>query len=284
MFIFKVLCISVFLIKFYRIVNSVFMENNMNVGTSDFYHKIFKNVDFDANSVSSNKKLCLNCYEKYATNNDIFKKFNKTAIKRSAKSTYSGKTKFKNQILPHHLKENKTKFKQRNQTDNPSINVAVFVDEIDNIAIHLKDNVIQKMATNYMKRVQEIFHHPSLGTKIDIIIARIEVIESRQSFKHGNDVNGNADYILDSFCDYQNEDVTEKSWDLGIYLTNIDLYRVESNDEKIDIIGLANVDSICSDSACAIVELGGADDDDIFDMIRPSFVSTFTTAHEIGHM
>lgn len=284
MFVLKLVIIYMFLIKSYRTINCVCIKNGISE-TSDFDSKLNK-VECDKNQINLKNGTWFDCVKLSAINSlTILAGLNNKVIRRSSKSVYNHKTKFYEKPASKQTTGNILKHKRRKISLNPNIDVAIFVDEMENSSNDFNNKILHTMVINFMKRVQEIFHHPSLGTKINITITHIEMIESHS--KKIPHYSGNADLILDSFCDYQNVNVTTKTWDLGIYLTSIDLNRVEY-DEILDIIGLANVDSICSEHACAIVELGSAvaeaDSDNIFDSLRPSHVSTYTAAHEIGHV
>lgn len=253
MFNLKIIFYVVILVKSYKLINGLVIKSDFkNISINNVTEPVPENIYY---SVSTEEKTLQSNFQ--PTEVKIGEKSNRTAMTADEKNTLNGKL----EIL---LKIN--------------IRLAIFLDtwdyKYDKPFNKLKNIQMRTMAKIFMNKVQELFHHSSLKNKIDLTIVHIELIEATPNIIHH--YNGNADLVLDSFCDYQFYRPS-KSWDIAIYLTGNDLKSFE-NDSVTDIIGLANLGSICSDIACAVVEFSNSDDN-IFD-----FLFTYTIAHEIGHV
>lgn len=171
-----------------------------------------------------------------------------------------------------------------------TLELAVFFDEA---AYHLfspfldkDDGRIRDMLLAYVNGIQALYHHPSLGVAIDISLVRLDIIQ-RQPLDLPH-FGGERGSLLDSFCHYAMarnppEDTHPHHWDMGLYITGLDLYALEKNRKNGATMGLATVGGLCIPRySCVIAELGVTDQ---LGKPYPSagFTSVYIAAHEIGH-
>ncbi|KAF5301353.1 hypothetical protein FQA39_LY10751 [Lamprigera yunnana] len=145
---------------------------------------------------------------------------------------------------------------------------------------------LMEMLLVYINGVQALYHHPTLGTDLDLVLVRIDIMQSQPaSMPH---YDGEQTKLLDSFCSYQkslnseNDDDTDH-WDMALYISGLDFFAYDDGNKNIVTMGLAAVGGVCySQYACVIAELGTTN---MFGKIYPSagFTSVFVLAHEIGH-
>lgn len=122
--------------------------------------------------------------------------------------------------------------------------------------------------------VQLLYHHPSLGYKVNFILKRIEILHNEMSdLRRSSDI----DIYLNSFCLWQRKlnptsDKDVLHFDHALILTGLDLYVVSKNGKvSSQVVGLAPVSGMCTAiSSCTINE-------------GKHFESVFVVAHEIGH-
>lgn len=122
--------------------------------------------------------------------------------------------------------------------------------------------------------VQLLYHHPSLGYKVNFILKRIEILHNEMSdLRRSSDI----DIYLNSFCLWQRKlnPISDKDvlhFDHAVILTGLDLYVVAKNGKvSSQVVGLAPVSGMCTQiSSCTINE-------------GKHFESVFVVAHEIGH-
>ncbi|KAL0132957.1 hypothetical protein PUN28_000590 [Cardiocondyla obscurior] len=178
----------------------------------------------------------------------------------------------------------------RDTQENLVLELAVFFDEaayrLFSPFLDEDDEKIRDMLLAYVNGIQALYHHPSLGVSIDISLIRLDIIQ-RQPFDlpHFGGERGN---LLDSFCNYANarnppENDRSRHWDIGLYVTGLDLYAVENGRRNGATMGLATVGGICIPRySCVIAELGVTDQ---LGKPYPSagFTSVYIAAHEIGH-
>lgn len=171
-----------------------------------------------------------------------------------------------------------------------TLELAVFLDEA---AYHLfspfldeDDERIRDMLLAYVNGIQALYHHPSLGVPIDISLIRLDIIQRQPAdLPH---FGGERNSLLDSFCNYAEtrnllEDVDPRHWDMGLYVTGLDLYAVENGKKNGATMGLATIGGVCIPHySCVIAELGVMNQ---FGKPYPSagFTSVYIAAHEIGH-
>nr|XP_012216562.1 PREDICTED: A disintegrin and metalloproteinase with thrombospondin motifs 7-like [Linepithema humile] len=143
---------------------------------------------------------------------------------------------------------------------------------------------IRYMILAYVNRIQAIFHHPSLGVSIDISLKRLEIMEKQPI----NLPVVDSDYkkLLNTFCNYARmynplRDNDPRHWDIGLYLTGINLYKYLANDLKSYVtLGASYSNGICTaNKSCAIVEFRAASE-----TIPSGLSSSSVAAHEIAHV
>ncbi|BFY99185.1 hypothetical protein BsWGS_02225 [Bradybaena similaris] len=124
-----------------------------------------------------------------------------------------------------------------------------------------------------MNIVAKLFHNPTIGNAINIIVTRLVVITAEQ----GEDlpqINHHADKSLDSFCKWQfqlieNSTDSSVSHDNAVLITRYDICTYKN--DPCGTLGLAPVDGMCEkERSCSINQDIG-------------LASAFTIAHEIGH-
>lgn len=149
-----------------------------------------------------------------------------------------------------------------------------------------KDTELENMILAYMNGVQALYHHPSLGASLELVLVRLDIMKSQPSKMPHYD--GERSKLLDSFCAYQNSinppgDDNPDHWDMALYVSGLDFYAIENGRKSGVTMGLATVGGVClGDYACVIAELGTTN---IFGKPYPSagFTSVYILAHEIGH-
>ncbi|XP_058447039.1 A disintegrin and metalloproteinase with thrombospondin motifs adt-2-like [Malaya genurostris] len=157
----------------------------------------------------------------------------------------------------------------------------IFAPHFDGDDMRLKDFILA-----YVNAIQALYHHPSLGTPVDITVVYLEIMKGQP--KEMPHFNGERESLLDSFCLYQNnlnrgDDNDPNHWDLGLYVSGLDFYAIENGRRNGVTMGLATVGGICiGEYSCVIAEFGTTS---IFGKPYPSagFTSVYVSAHEIGH-
>ncbi|EFA07053.2 A disintegrin and metalloproteinase with thrombospondin motifs adt-1 [Tribolium castaneum] len=171
-----------------------------------------------------------------------------------------------------------------------TVEVAMFFDEAAYkiFAPFLGNNnqKLQDMLLAYMNGVQALYHHPSLGTSIELVLVRLDIMKKQASaMPH---YNGERSKLLDSFCAYQSSlntksDEDPNHWDMALYISGLDFYAYENGRKSGVTMGLATVGGVClTKYNCLIAELGTTN---VFGKPYPSagFTSVYILAHEIGH-
>ncbi|XP_023317760.1 uncharacterized protein LOC106660321 [Trichogramma pretiosum] len=150
------------------------------------------------------------------------------------------------------------------------------------------DEELVDLLLAYVNNIQALYQHPSLGREIDVAPVRLELME-RQPAELAT-LEGQRDRVLDSFCQFSKEsnppgDEEPLHWDVGLYITGLNLYSTEADGEKNYVtMGLARVGGVCwDDYACVITEFGV--DNELTGKPYPSagFQSVYVAAHEIAH-
>jgi len=171
-----------------------------------------------------------------------------------------------------------------------TLELAVFFDEaayrLFSPFLDGDDGKIRDMLLAYVNGIQALYHHPSLGVSIDISLIRLDIIQ-RQPLDLPH-FGGERGSLLNSFCNYANdrnspEDAHSHHWDMGLYVTGLDLYAIENKRRNDATMGLATVGGLCIPRySCVIAELGVTDQ---LGKPYPSagFTSIYIAAHEIGH-
>ncbi|CAO1420311.1 unnamed protein product [Diamesa serratosioi] len=168
---------------------------------------------------------------------------------------------------------------QKTPPDILHVETAIFVDKdlyrhmIKNFPKNTEQHLIRFILA-MINGVQLLYHHPSLGYKINFILKRIEILHNEMSdLRRSSDI----DIYLNSFCLWQRKlnPVSDKDvlhFDHAVILTGLDLYVVSKNGKvSSQVVGLAPVSGMCTQvSSCTINE-------------GKHFESVFVVAHEIGH-
>ncbi|CAB0032004.1 unnamed protein product [Trichogramma brassicae] len=150
------------------------------------------------------------------------------------------------------------------------------------------DEELVDLLLAYVNNIQALYQHPSLGREIDVALVRLELME-RQPAQLAT-LEGQRDLVLDYFCQFSKEsnppgDEEPLHWDVGLYITGLNLYSTEADGEKNYVtMGLARVGGVCwDDYACVITEFGV--DNELTGKPYPSagFQSVYVAAHEIAH-
>lgn len=163
--------------------------------------------------------------------------------------------------------------------DELHIETAIFVDK----------DLFRHMAKNFPKNtemqlirfvlamvngVQLLYHHPSLGRKINFILKRLEILYSDpKDLRRSSDI----DVFLNSFCSWQRKlnpvsDADILHFDHAVILTGLDLYVVSKNGKvSSQVVGLAPVAGMCTQTSSCTINEG------------KHFESVYVVAHEIGH-
>ncbi|SPP72825.1 blast:A disintegrin and metalloproteinase with thrombospondin motifs 16 [Drosophila guanche] len=160
------------------------------------------------------------------------------------------------------------------------IETAIFVDR--DLFTHMQRNFpanteskIISFVLAMINGVQLLYHHPTLGRRINFVLKRLEI------WKSWNPVDlvrsSDVDDYLNRFCIWQEKqnplsDSHRLHYDHALILTGLDL-RTITKDGKAnsEVVGLAPVSGMCTKvSSCTINE-------------AKHFESVFVVAHEIGH-
>ncbi|XP_067215028.1 uncharacterized protein [Linepithema humile] len=140
------------------------------------------------------------------------------------------------------------------------IELAVFFDEaayhmympiLDNDEDKLRDMILA-----YVNQIQALLHHSSFGVLVDISLVKLVIMDKQLS------------------------NLSTSTWDIGLYLTGINLYESEKERKHYSVVGSSFVNYSCTEIlSCALVEISST---------GPNAVSGFATsraaAHEIGHL
>ncbi|KAJ1524302.1 hypothetical protein ONE63_010813 [Megalurothrips usitatus] len=145
---------------------------------------------------------------------------------------------------------------------------------------------LRDLVLAYLNGVQALYHHPSLGRAVDIVLVRLELFRTQPHDLPHHD--GDRSPLLDSFCEYNERhnpsgDEDPHHWDMGLYVSGLDFFAYENGRKSGVTMGLATVGGVCLDRyACVIAELGTVN---VFGKPYPSagFTSVYILAHEIGH-
>lgn len=159
------------------------------------------------------------------------------------------------------------------------IETAIFVDKdlfrhmVKNFPKNTEQNLIRFILA-MINGVQLLYHHPSLGHRINFILKRIEILHNEISdLRRSSDI----DVYLNSFCYWQKNlnpvsDSDSVHFDHAVILTGLDLYVVSKNGKvSSQVVGLAPVSGMCTTTSSCTINEG------------KHFESVFVVAHEIGH-
>ncbi|KAF0764866.1 A disintegrin and metalloproteinase with thrombospondin motifs adt-2-like isoform X2, partial [Aphis craccivora] len=120
------------------------------------------------------------------------------------------------------------------------------------------DEHLADMILAYINAVQVLYHHPSLGQKIEIVLVKLEMFKTQPAdLPH---YNGERSLLLDSFCAFNKKYRKKEQWDIGLYISGLDFYAMENGHWSGSTMGLATVGGICSEKySCIIAEFGSTD-------------------------
>jgi len=168
-----------------------------------------------------------------------------------------------------------------------NIELAVFVDAeaYSKFMPHLNNDIkkMRKMMLEYVSYIQTFFHHPSLGVRINISLVRLDIIDKQP--KNFQILTGDYDVLTYLFCKYAKalnppNDNDLLHWDIGLYITAIDLYKsVSMNTLDYNVTGKGYYNGACNPYfSCAIVEF-------FPHQIESSGIrSSLNAVYEIGHL
>ncbi|XP_078282954.1 A disintegrin and metalloproteinase with thrombospondin motifs 12-like [Rhinoraja longicauda] len=138
------------------------------------------------------------------------------------------------------------------------------------IEYHGSENV-QSYIFTIINMVASLFHHPSIGNAIHIVLVRLILLEEEEKELK---IIHHADHTLSSFCKWQNNmnpkrDSSPNHHDVAVLITRKDLCA--GMNRPCETLGLSHVSGICQPHrSCNVNEDSG-------------LPVAFTIAHEIGH-
>lgn len=160
----------------------------------------------------------------------------------------------------------------------PTIEIGLFIDEdcyneILSKTDHNKSNA-NHIIFAIINQVQTIYHHQTLQTKVDINISYFSIIRRTSIFyRKLKDHRSNRRILLRfwSFLNQKNNGSNFRNFDMALLLTSSELHS-NLNLKSLSTLGEAVFDSICSNTACAVVKY------------RSGLQIADVIAHEIGHV
>ncbi|KAL7042361.1 hypothetical protein ACKWTF_001110 [Chironomus riparius] len=187
--------------------------------------------------------------------------------------------------------KNKNKRERGIDYDRPTVELGLFFDEefykIFSPFFDDDEKKLEDFILSYINGVQSLYHHHSLGRKIDLTIVYLEIMEKQpHDMPHAY---GERNELLDNFCDYQKkinpkDDRDPQHYDMSVYVSGLDFFAWDKNNNKNGVtMGLATVSGVCQENYnCLIAEFGTNNQ---FGRPYPSagFTSVYILAHEIGH-
>ncbi|XP_017054391.1 uncharacterized protein LOC108096942 [Drosophila ficusphila] len=159
------------------------------------------------------------------------------------------------------------------------IETAIFVDS--DLYAHMQRNFptdteskVVRFLLAMINGVQLLYHHPTLGRRINFVLKRLEIWKSWDppGLVRSRDVEN----YLNSFCKWQEKlnpfsDADPLHYDHALVLTGLDLVTYEKGKANSQVVGMATVKGMCTSIySCTINE-------------AKHFESVFVVAHEIGH-
>ncbi|KAH8407513.1 hypothetical protein KR222_004682, partial [Zaprionus bogoriensis] len=159
------------------------------------------------------------------------------------------------------------------------IETAIFVDS--DLYRHMERNFPKDTKSQLIRfvlaminGVQLLYHHPTLGRRINFVLKRLEVFhKDPPELRRSSDI----DTYLSNFCLWQKSlnppsDADSLHYDHAVILTGLDLYVLGKNGKVISqVVGLAPVAGMCTPTSSCTINEG------------KHFESVFVVAHEIGH-
>ncbi|KAL5016574.1 hypothetical protein ScPMuIL_006163 [Solemya velum] len=180
----------------------------------------------------------------------------------------------KNKVPRHQKRHYKHKKKQRSRRSVSRVRNVETLVVVDKMMVNYHGkHAIEAYILTVMNIVAKLFHDPSIGNNVNIIVTRLVLLsEDQPNLK----LSHHADQSLDSFCRWQKSINTANSNEQGIahhdnavLVTRYDICTYKN--KPCGTLGLAPVAGMCEDErSCSINEDIG-------------LASAFTIAHEIGH-
>lgn len=212
------------------------------------------------------------------------------------RSTFDIQGTFENDFVVTNFRHLPVRKKFKKQTrgisyERPHVELGLFFDEafykIFAPFFDHDEKKLQDFILSYINGVQSLYHHHSLGRKIDFTIVYLEIMEEQSpDMPHAY---GERNELIDNFCDYQKkinpgDDRHPEHYDMAVYVSGLDFFAWDANGYKNGVtMGLATVAGVCQeDFNCIIAEFGTNNQ---FGKPYPSagFTSVYILAHEIGH-
>jgi hypothetical protein len=123
--------------------------------------------------------------------------------------------------------------------ERPTVEIGLFFDEafykIFAPFFDYNKKKLDDFILSYVNGMQSLYHHNSLGRKIDFTIVYIEIMEKQsRDMPHAN---GERNELLDNFCLYQKklnprDDRTPGHWDMAVYISGLDFFAFDANGYK----------------------------------------------------
>nr|XP_012234458.1 PREDICTED: uncharacterized protein LOC105679162 [Linepithema humile] len=177
-----------------------------------------------------------------------------------------------------------------------TIELAVFLDQTAyNSLSPFHDGNLTKvcdMLLAYINGLQAVFHHPSLGVRIDILLTYMKIMEvAERGLNYVGDINEMLTLFNKTLNNLFIQNDTHYHWDITLFLTGSDIYHMikkfEYNMYDLTIRGSSVINTTCnSKPSLALVEFGLIFDKKTRKKIEPgaSFASIYDAAHQIGRL
>nr|XP_012234457.1 PREDICTED: A disintegrin and metalloproteinase with thrombospondin motifs 17-like [Linepithema humile] len=152
---------------------------------------------------------------------------------------------------------------------------------------------VRDMLLAYLNGLQVVFHHPSLGVRIDILLTYMKVMETpTKGLNYVGDVNEMLKLFNETLTYYLIQYGTHYHWDITLFLTGSDLYNITKSQDENYILDRTIRGSSVKNTSCnskpslAIVEFGLTFNREDKKKIVPGagFASIYDAAHQIGRL
>lgn len=147
-------------------------------------------------------------------------------------------------------------------TNRPTVEISYFIEETYYTKLtELSDNNRTKardLIEAYLNEIQTIFHHPSIGNPIDLLITDIYEISLKSEIL--NHVQ-NSSQILHQFSEYQQKlnsrnDADVQKWDIAVLITGGNLSNLTNIENVDEIIGQSTIDEACTKRGSVFINFG----------------------------
>ncbi|CAB3359030.1 Hypothetical predicted protein [Cloeon dipterum] len=254
---------------------TLWIEPIRNGGVKGHQHVIYKRPSSSAKSASHS------CGTEEPPR--IFKKPDGTRINRLKRST-SQEQYEENFLLPEELATRRPYLGHNFKGENPhafsvskerNVEVMVVADR-SMMDFHDKESAsdLETYLLTVMNMVSAFYRIPSLGNRVNIVVAKLRVEDESMQSGISFNVTTNADKTLDSFCFWQKkannpDDESSDHHDVAILLTRVDI--CSKSDQPCGTLGVAHVGGMCDlNRACSVNQDNGLS-------------VAHTVAHELGH-